>query len=291
MATINPFTVDEERENPFEAPEERPSANNPWGTAPSSSHSRQASSNPYAGKSIRELDLEKREAEVRLKEAQIAEREKQLNAFQIPNWPKFRPMIYHDIEKDIPEGGRWLVKRVYWAWYLAVLVYFVNAIAAFSLLVTKGEAGGATFGLALIIFLIGTPVSFVFWYRPLYNGVKQDSSISFFFFYFNYGFHLGVAALFAVGIPGWGGCGVILALSQLGKNVPSGVLCAISAGLFIFECVYGLWQIKNATVYFRSKGMSAQQARNQAVAGFAGSKVGKELAGQAVKTAVADMRR
>lgn len=114
-------------------------------------------------------------------------------------------MIYHNIDEEIPERGRWLVKRVYGAWYLAVIAYLMNAVAAFSCLVTKGEQGGSTFGLALVILLIGTPVSFVFWYRPLYNGVKNDSSISFMFFWFNYGFHLAVVALLAVGIPGWGG--------------------------------------------------------------------------------------
>ena len=56
--------------------------------------------------------------------------------------------------------------------------YVMNFIAAFSLLVTKGNGAGSTFGLALMIMLIGIPVSFVFWYRNLYNGVKRDRSIN-----------------------------------------------------------------------------------------------------------------
>ncbi|KAJ3163469.1 Secretory carrier-associated membrane protein 5 [Geranomyces michiganensis] len=236
----------------------------------------------------REMDLQRREADVAQREARLKDRERAVGTHDVPNWPKFKPMIYHDIEKEIPLRGRWLVKRVYMAWMLAITSYIINAIACFSLLVTNASSGGTTFGVSLLILLVGTPVSFVFWYRPLYNGVKNDSSAQFFFFWFNYGAHLGVAALLAVGIPGWGGAGVILTLAQFKNNVGSAILCIIASSLLIFQVVYGTWQIRSASVYFRSRGMSAQQAQEEAVTGFASSKAGRELAGTAVKTAVAN---
>ncbi|KAJ3176842.1 hypothetical protein HDU87_004773 [Geranomyces variabilis] len=232
----------------------------------------------------REMELQRREADVAQREARLKDRERAVGTHDVPNWPKFKPMIYHDIEKEIPLRGRWLVKRVYMAWILAVIVYLVNCIAAFSLLVTNASSGGVTFGISLLILLVGTPVSFVFWYRPLYNGVKGDSSSSFFFFWFNYGAHLGVAALLAVGIPG----GVILTLAQFKNNLPSAIICMISSALLIFEVFYGSWQIKSASVYFRSRGMSAEQAKTEAVTGFASSKAGRDIAGAAVKSAVAN---
>ncbi|KAJ3055049.1 Secretory carrier-associated membrane protein 5 [Rhizophlyctis rosea] len=239
-----------------------------------------------SGKTPRELEVERREAAVRMREEALQRREADL-AYLKPNWPKFRPMVYHDIDKDIPESGRWLVKRVYGSWWLALITYIVNCVAGFSCLVTKAEQGGSQFGVALIVMAVGIPVSFVFWYRPLYQGVKLDRSLSFFFYFFNFACHLAIMALFAVGVPGWGGSGVIITIAQLGNNVGSGVICAIATGLLIFQCVYGLWQIKAATAYYRSKGLSVDQARNEAITGVAKTQVGRDLAAEALKSQVA----
>ncbi|KAJ3296964.1 hypothetical protein HK104_001009 [Borealophlyctis nickersoniae] len=320
LAMNNPF-LDDEKDNPFESSAERlshpPAQQSQWSNVDTrSSYSGYTPDPPRhapppapasmggssGGKTAKELELERREAELRAREAKLVERENAVE-FQKPNWPRFRPMVYHDIDKDIPESGRWLVKRVYVAWWIAIVTYVMNCAAAFSCLVTKAESAGGTFGVALIVLVIGTPVSFVFWYRPLYTGVKFDRSISFFFFFFNYAAHLAVMALFAIGVPGWGGAnlnpgfvlnptnllhhqnsGVIITISQLGNNVVSGIFCAIASALLIFQCVNGLWQIKNVTAYYRSKGLSVDQARNEAAAGIAQSRVGRDIATHAVKS-------
>ncbi|KAJ3096852.1 Secretory carrier-associated membrane protein 5 [Phlyctochytrium planicorne] len=238
-----------------------------------------------AGASDRERDLERREREIKEREAKLTEREKTVGKLHPPNFPPFRPLVYHDIQNDIPQQGQWLVKRLFMAWWLSSVTYIVNFAACFALLIVKAESAGGTFGLALIIMLIGIPVSFVFWYQPLYNGVKSDRSISFFLFFFNFSFHLAVSALLAVGIPGWGGAGVIYSLSQLGSNIAVGALCAVSSSLLIFEVVYGLWQIKAVQGYYRSKGLTMEQAKQQAIEGVASSSVGKEMAGAALKSA------
>ncbi|KAJ3214441.1 Protein kinase alk2 [Dinochytrium kinnereticum] len=251
-------------------------------------------------KSSREAELERKEQELKAREAKLAEREKTVGTFKPPNFPPFRPLVYHDIQNDIPEQARWLVKRLFMAWWLSTATYVMNFAAAFALLIVKAESSGGTFGLALIIMLIGIPVSFVFWYQPLYfnflttkpAGVKTDRSISFFLFFFNFSFHLAVSALLAVGIPGWGGAGVIYCLSQLGSQLAVGVLCAISSSLFIFEVVYGLWQIKAVQGYYRSKGLTMEQAKQQAIEGVASSSVGREVAGAAIRSAyAADTRK
>ncbi|KAI9355953.1 scamp family-domain-containing protein, partial [Zopfochytrium polystomum] len=232
----------------------------------------------------REAELERREQELKAREARLKEREKEVGGYHPPNFPPFKPLVYHDIQNDIPEAGRWLVKRLFMAWWLSTATYVINFCAAFGLLIAKAESGGGTFGLALVIMLVGTPVSFVFWYQPVYNGVKRDRSISFFLFFFNYGFHLAFSALLAIGIPGWGGAGVIYTLQQLGSNIGVGILCAIASTLLIFEVVYGLWQMKAVSGYYRSKGLTAQQAKEQAIQGVAASGIGRELAGAAIKT-------
>ncbi|KAI8927040.1 scamp family-domain-containing protein [Entophlyctis helioformis] len=233
-------------------------------------------------KSAREIELDNREAMLRVREAKLASREKEVGDYHPPNWPPFRPMVYHDIANDIPQEGQWLVKRVYAAWL------------PFSLLVTKADAAGGTFGVSIAMLVIGTPVSFSFWYKPLYDGVKLNRGLNFVFFFINYFIHLGVMGIMAVGIAGWGGAGVIYTLGQFGSNIGSAILCMISSAFLIFQVMYGLWQIKAVQGFWRGKGFTADQARNQAVQDVANSKIGqeagKEVGKQAVKQAVANVR-
>ncbi len=78
--------------------------------------------------------------------------------------------------------------------------------------------------------------------------------------------------------------GIIYTLSTIGSNLAVGVLCAAASTLLILECVYGLWAIRSASWYYRSKGMSMEAAKREAASGVASSSVGREIAGQAVKS-------
>ena len=37
--------------------------------------------------------------------------------FKQPNWPPFRPIVYHDIAKDIPQRGQPLMKQAFALWH------------------------------------------------------------------------------------------------------------------------------------------------------------------------------
>ncbi|KAL2917464.1 hypothetical protein HK105_203130 [Polyrhizophydium stewartii] len=222
---------------------------------------------------------------------QVAQRERETGDYHPPNWPSFRPLVYHDIENDIPKNGQWLVKRVYTAWWLAAITFIINFIAAFALLIKKADGAGATFGMSLLLLVLGVPFSFVFWYRALYDGVKRDSSIKFMFFFFNYAVHLAAMGIFAIGITGWGGAGVIYTLSMFSTDMGAAVLCLIASCCFIFQIIYGLWQVKAVHGYWRSKGLTTEQARDQAIHTVASSRVGQEVGRAAVKQAVASNTR
>eukprot|EP00842_Homolaphlyctis_polyrhiza_P006680 jgi/Hompol1/7012/HPOL_002825-RA len=240
------------------------------------------------GRSQRDIELDTREAELRVREAKLSAREKEVGDYHPPNWPPFRPVVYHDILNDIPKNGQWLVKRVFLGWYLAVATFLINFIAAFSLLVTKADSAGGTFGISLVMLVLGVPVSFMLWYRSLYEGVKHDRSMSFMLFFFNYSAHLAIMALMAIGIPGWGGAGFIYMFAQFSNNLGSGVLCLIATACFVFQCVYGLWQIKATHAYWRSQGLTTDQARNQAVQGIASSQFGQDVGRAAIHQAVSN---
>jgi hypothetical protein len=163
----------------------------------------------------------------------------------------------------------------------------MNLIAAIALIAGQAENAGANLGISILMFLIGVPVAFSFWYRSIYDGVKRDRSISFMLFFINYGVHLGVMILMSIGIPGWGGAGFIYTLQAFAKNqIGAGVLCILALSLFWGQCLYGLWHLRLAIVYYRSKGLSAEEAKSQALQGAAKSAVGQAFVREVVKSSV-----
>ncbi|ORY50096.1 scamp-domain-containing protein, partial [Rhizoclosmatium globosum] len=234
----------------------------------------------------REAELNRREAMLNQREVQVEKKEALMEGYNPPNFPPCKPLVYHDIEKDIPQEGKWIVKRIYYHWLFSVLNYLINAITGFILLVNKAESAGGNFGAALIMLVAITPVSFVFWYQPLYNGVKRNRSVQFFLFQFNYIAHIGLAGLMSAGIPGWGGAGIIYCISNIGSNIGLGVMCAITSAGFIYQVVYGMWQVKAVRSYYMARGMNAEEAKQQALTGVAQSGLGKEIIKTAIRTQV-----
>ncbi|KAJ3350727.1 hypothetical protein HDU83_009455 [Entophlyctis luteolus] len=290
----NPFTIESEDSDPFADNHTQWGAPHVSQAQPAHGISRkQPSAQPYSNESAqaqtlaaREAELAKREAQLNKREEQLVQKEAQLEHIHAPNFPPCKPLVYHDIEAEIPAEGKWLVKRLYYAWIFSVFNYLVNAVTCFLLLINKAESAGANFGASLVMLLAITPVSFVFWYQPLYNGVKRNRSIQFFLFQFNYGFHLGLAGLLAAGIPGWGGAGIIYCISEIGSDVGLGIMCSLCSAGYIWQVVYGLWQVKAVRGYYQSRGMNAEEAKQQAITGVAQSSIGREIVKTAVKSSL-----
>ncbi|KAJ3097897.1 Secretory carrier-associated membrane protein 5 [Phlyctochytrium planicorne] len=187
-----------------------------------------------------ERKLVQREAENELMRRRLAEKENELNLAE--------QRMRHREARDIPEQGQRLVKRLYVGWYFNCLAYFINFLAAFALVTQKAEAGGTTFALSIVILVAGIPVGFVFWYRPLYKAVKTSNQMEYNFFLANYGIHLFISLILAIGVPGWGGAGAIYCVSMMTTNFGTAVLCAINTTCLLLEVVYGAWHLKS--VYF-----------------------------------------
>ncbi len=48
-------------------------------------------------------------------------------------------------------------------------------------------------------------VSFVFWYRNAYNGTRNNNSLQYVLFFFNYAIFIAASIIFALGLVGSGG--------------------------------------------------------------------------------------
>ncbi|KAM0945686.1 hypothetical protein DsansV1_C10g0105361 [Dioscorea sansibarensis] len=115
------------------------------------------------------------------------------------NWPPFCPIIHHDIAKEIPAPVQRLQYMAFASWLGLVLCLSFNVIAV---TVCWIEGGGVKiFLLAVIYAILGCPLSYVLWYRPLYRAMRTDSALKFGWFFLQYMIHIGFCVLAAFAPP------------------------------------------------------------------------------------------
>ncbi|NXC22109.1 SCAM5 protein, partial [Corythaeola cristata] len=156
-----------------------------------------------------------------------------------PPLPKFiplKPCFYQDFDAEIPPQHRTMAKRLYYLWMLNSITLAVNLVGCLAWLI--GGGGAVNFGLAILWLILFTPCSYVCWFRPIYKAFKTDSSFSFMAFFFTFMAQLVISIIQAVGIPGWGVCGWIAAISFFGTNVGSAVVMLIPTVLFTGMAVF-----------------------------------------------------
>ncbi|KAJ6701417.1 SECRETORY CARRIER-ASSOCIATED MEMBRANE PROTEIN 4, partial [Salix koriyanagi] len=86
------------------------------------------------------------------------------------NWPPFFPIIHHDIANEIPIHAQRLQYLAFASWLGIVLCLVFNLIAVTVCWIRGG--GVKIFFLATIYVLMGCPLSYVLWYRPLYRAMR-----------------------------------------------------------------------------------------------------------------------
>lgn len=170
-----------------------------------------ASDIPFSPKSLKrkQKELQAREAELRRREQALANREETLVTAR-PNWPPCYPLIRHDIGADIPDYLQHTQRVAFFSWMGAITCLTWNFIAvtiAWGMGSVDFIWGMVGFFTALLFLLLGTPLSYFFWYRRLYNAFKNDSSIGLVLFFVSYTSHCLWFTLFAIAPPiFYGGC-------------------------------------------------------------------------------------
>ncbi|XP_061657794.1 secretory carrier-associated membrane protein 1-like isoform X2 [Syngnathoides biaculeatus] len=227
-------------------------------------------------------ELLRRQEELERKAAELDRREREMQSLSASggrknNWPplpeKFPvgPCFYHDVTVDIPVEYQKTVKIMYYLWMFHTGTLLANLLGTLAwFCVDPGR--GADFGLAILWFLLFTPCSFVCWYRPVYGAFKSDSSFRFFVFFFVYVCQVGVYVLQSVGLPGWGACGWVSALTCLNVSIAVGVLTVLVAALFTAQAVMSLVMFKKVHAMYRTTGASFQKAQQELAAGVMSNK-------------------
>ncbi|KAG6391437.1 hypothetical protein SASPL_149191 [Salvia splendens] len=141
------------------------------------------------------------------------------------NWPPFFPIIHHDIANEIPVHAQKLQYLAFASWLGIVLCLSFNVIAVTICWIKGG--GVKLFLLAIIYALMGCPLSYVLWYRPLYRAMRTDSALKFGWFFLCYMFHIGFCIVAAIAPPivfqGQSLTGILAAVDVFSDHVIVGV--------------------------------------------------------------------
>ncbi|CAK9153256.1 unnamed protein product [Ilex paraguariensis] len=122
----------------------------------------------------KEKELAAWEADLKRREREIKRREDAVATAGVPsddkNWPPFFPIIHHDIANEIPPNAQRLQYLAFASWLGIVLCLVFNIVAVIVCWIKGG--GVKIFFLATIYALLGCPLSYFLWYRPLYRAMR-----------------------------------------------------------------------------------------------------------------------
>ncbi|XP_031600398.1 secretory carrier membrane protein 2, like [Oreochromis aureus] len=268
--------------NPFSSPEmgHHSGTTIPISAAPSQPAVLQTSveQNPKAKAAAAQANLIKQQEELERKAAELERKEQELEnrragsasnpGAKENNWPPLprffpvKPCFYQNFEEEIPEDYRRMCKRMYYLWMFHSATLFLNVLACLACF-TIDSSYGVDFGLAILWFILFTPVAFICWYRPVYKAFRSDSSFSFFFFFFVFFFQVAVYIIQTVGIPHWGNSGWITSITMINTNLAVAVVMMVVAGFFTVNSVLAVILLKMVHSKYRNTGASFTKAQQE----------------------------
>ncbi|XP_054792077.1 secretory carrier-associated membrane protein 4-like [Prosopis cineraria] len=197
-----------------------------------------------------EADLKRREQEIKRREDAIA---KSGVVVEDKNWPPFFPVIHHDIANEIPVHAQRLQYLAFASWLGIVLCLVFNVVAVIICWIRGG--GVKIFFLAVIYALLGVPLSYVLWYRPLYRAMRTDSALKFGWFFLFYLLHIAFCVIAAIAPPivfhGKSLTGILAAIDVFSDHVFVGIFYLVGFALFCLEALLSLWVLQKIYMYFR----------------------------------------
>eukprot|EP00899_Mesostigma_viride_P029421 jgi/Mesvir1/9664/Mv12149-RA.1 len=161
-------------------------------------------------------ELDKREKEIARREQAVRMAELDLKP---KNWPRFRPILYHDINAEIPPPGQSLVRMAYRLWMATCLGYVFN-FALISWIFFAGDGEVVDWVLAGVIMAAGVTVSWRGWYRGLYRAMQKDKVMLYVRFFAHFALHTAFAIWMFLAVPSVGEqcAGIFTMLDQLTGN-------------------------------------------------------------------------
>lgn len=235
----------------------------------------------------RQEELERRAKDLERREAELRNAPYNARANNWPPLPSFipiQPCFYQDINVDIPVEFQKIVNNLYYLWVAHVSLLFANMIVGLFYLFAGGDWGG-TFMYSAIYFVLFTPLSFMFWFRPAYKAFRDDSSVQFMVFFFVFFFQFIITAISAFGFMG--NCGFVLGIENVtgegASKIFVGVLMLLTATGFALAACADFWLLSRVHRLYKASGASFAKAQSEFTTGV--------MKNETVQAAAADAAR
>lgn len=227
---------------------------------------------PDTGSSKREKELDRREAELNRKEAELKRLETELrqsggNTSNRKNWPKFCPVVHHDIAGEVPEEMQSTVRCANFAYIGLVFCLFWNLMGTVGALIIGESISNFLWG--GLYFIGGVPGGWWLWYSRIYRASIKDSAFGYglFFLFFSTA-HLIFTGWSAVGPPilnSWSHTGFWIAIQDVRtENEGLSIVYYIGAALWSLEFLWSFWTLKKVYSAFRGQGHTASAVKRDA---------------------------
>mmetsp|Transcript_22952 Transcript_22952/g.63706 ORF Transcript_22952/g.63706 Transcript_22952/m.63706 type:complete len:345 (+) Transcript_22952:188-1222(+) len=225
-------------------------------------------------------DLSQKEQDLARREAELAAREHAVHQLEIAaannaarpgapvdsqgrvkNWPWGCPVIYHNINEEIPTNWIPAVTKVFWSYLglMIALIWNFVGVTAYAF----GAAGDiSAFFMAAIYAAAAIPGALFLWYLRLYNATMRDRAITFGWFFLMYLIHVAFCFWAAVAPPlgtsAMSFTGVFSTLKAFNGGVGFGVMYIIGTVLWGLEALWSLLCFQQTYSQFRAGGGQAQ---------------------------------
>ncbi|GAA5910888.1 secretory carrier-associated membrane protein [Sporobolomyces salmoneus] len=211
-------------------------------------------------------DLARRERELADRERNLTAKQEHIRKHGRNNFPPGPwPLIYHDINEEIPEQHRATVLTLFRVWLFLIVTLLINLVAAILLLVSGASNGGADLGAAIMYVPVIGVLSFLLWYRPVYNAYAKEYAFFYYMYFIFAGFHLAFCVYMFVGIPSSGSGGLINLITRFASgSIVTGVFCILATVGWALEGLASLWMYKNVWAHSHGEqGHSLAQAKSE----------------------------
>ncbi|KAL7004608.1 hypothetical protein EMMF5_005868 [Cystobasidiomycetes sp. EMM_F5] len=213
-------------------------------------------------------EIRRRELELEQRERSLGQREANIRLHGRNNWPPkpfwpFAPLIYHDIQEEIPAESRSIVLTLYRLWLLNIVTIILNLVACILLLVSGAADGAKDLGGSLVDLLV-IPLSFVLWYRPVYNAYMKEQSFYYYLYFIFGGFHVAFSIYSLIGIPSTGSAGIINTIKAFADgSILTGVFCVLATVAWGLESAGTLFMGRFVYRHYKDKGHTFAQAKSE----------------------------
>ncbi|KAG9100300.1 hypothetical protein FRC06_004278 [Ceratobasidium sp. 370] len=201
-------------------------------------------------------DLDRREQELAAREAEISRRETNIRHGK-NNFPPFFPLIFHSINDEIPQEHRALITRLFQLWLVLGATLIINMVACIFILTSGGSDGGKDLAASISYIPVIGILSFLLWYRPIYNGYMKEQSLY-------YCFHLLFSVYMIIGIPSTGSAGLINTIAAFSrKAIVVGVLGTIATTGWVVQGLGNAFYYRQIWTHHHDAGHSFAKAKGE----------------------------